>query len=223
MKKKSPKALRILITAGPTVEPIDPVRFLSNYSTGAMGYAIAEEATNRGLKTFLVTGPVNLTASKRVKTIKVETAQEMHKEVTDLIKKVDCIVMAAAVGDFKVKKTQKNKIKKKDKLVLELEKNPDILTSISKEKDVIKVGFALETEKALKNGKKKLKEKNLDLIIINTVGKGQKPFGPDKGKKTKRKYMVVAANGQTEKIEAATKKQMAKKIIKRIKEINREK
>jgi phosphopantothenoylcysteine decarboxylase/phosphopantothenate--cysteine ligase len=176
------KNLRFLITAGPTREPIDPVRFISNRSSGKMGYALVQAALDLGHSVTLITGPVNLTPPDKSKTIKVETTDEMRNAVLKHSKKADIIIMAAAVADYRPKKIQHQKIKKtKSSFNLALEKNPDILKELGriKSKKQFLVGFAAETQHLLKYAGKKLREKNLDLIAANIVGKKGKGFESD--------------------------------------------
>lgn len=200
--------MRILITAGPTIEPLDPIRFITNHSTGIMGYEAATEGAKKGFKICLVSGPVKLAAPRNVEIVNVLTAKEMDLAVSERIKDFDCIIMTAAVCDFRPGKTQKNKIKKKDRLEICLVKNPDILSKIKSNNNLIKVGFALETKELLKNSKKKLKEKNLDLIVANIKKRDKDPFG--EGKKD---YTVINAAGEIDSFRNITKKKMAKTIL----------
>lgn len=199
---------KILVTAGPTIEPLDPIRFISNHSTGMMGYAIAAEGKKRGFGVSLISGPVDLKPPAGVKTVNVMTALEMKNKVVEQAGEHDCVIMTAAVCDFRPVRTKKHKIKKTAGLTLELVKNEDILTKISRVKDLVKVGFALETEKPVENGKKKLKSKKLDLIVINAKTKQEDPFGAGK-----KHYVTVAKNGEVKKYNSYTKKQMAGVII----------
>ena len=166
---------KILITAGPTYEPIDPVRFIGNRSSGKMGYAIAEELANRGAKVFLISGPVNITTShKNIELIKVQTAEEMYIASHKHFKNIDIAILAAAVADFTIKNPVSQKIKKKkdaNEMVLTLVKTKDILKSLGKIKteNQTLVGFALETNNEKENAIKKLVEKNLDFIVLNSL------------------------------------------------------
>lgn len=164
------KKIRVLVTAGPTREYIDPVRFISNPSTGKMGYLIAEYAKNIGLDVILISGPTHLKIPEDIKVIKVESAREMYKETIKYFKKIDILIMAAAVSDWRPKRKFKNKLKIKREWNLKLVPNPDILKNISKLKKENQkiIGFALETENIIDNATKKLKNKKLDLIIANT-------------------------------------------------------
>lgn len=173
------KKIKVLISAGPTREYIDPIRFISNPSSGKMGFLIAEYAKKIGLDVILISGPTHLKTPEGVKIIKVETAKQMQKEILKNFPKVDLLIMAAAVSDWRPYRKFKTKIKRKKKWYLKLVPNPDILKSVSKIKKENQkiVGFALETDNIIENAKKKLKEKKLDLIIGNTpdfLGEGKK-------------------------------------------------
>lgn len=169
---------RILVAAGPTREKIDPVRFISNYSTGTFGYAIAKEAKRRRLSVTLVSGPTALKAPSGVKFIPVESSLDMRREVLAEFKKCDCVIMSAAVADWRPVYSARKKIKKEARKTIELVENPDILARLgARKKGRIAVGFALETENLEKNALKKLKDKNLDLIVANRLGKDQGLFG----------------------------------------------
>jgi len=164
------KKMKILVSAGPTREYIDPIRFISNPSTGKMGYLIAEYAKKNGFDVILVSGPTYLNPPAGVKFIRVESAREMEKEILKYFPKVDLLIMCAAVSDWRPYKKFKNKIKRKKEWLLKLVPNPDILKKVSKIKKENQkiVGFALETENIIENAKKKLNEKKLDLIVGNT-------------------------------------------------------
>jgi phosphopantothenoylcysteine decarboxylase/phosphopantothenate--cysteine ligase len=181
----SPKDLkgeRILVTAGPTQEPIDPVRFITNHSTGKMGFALAQVAGRRGSEVILVTGPTFLSLPRRdIEVFHVRTAEEMRKTVLAHVERCSVVIKAAAVSDYRPKVVSQNKLKKGDpSLSLELEQTTDILQEIGKRKgERILVGFAAETEDLMANARKKLVEKNLDLIIANDVAQPGVGFGHD--------------------------------------------
>ncbi len=164
---------KILITAGPTYEKIDPVRFIGNFSSGKMGFSLAENAASRGAEVVLITGPTQLsTKHSGILRIDVESTEEMYKSCMRESKHADVIIMSAAVADYTVQKASTGKIKKnKDGLNLNLIPTPDILLKLGrqKSKNQIVVGFALETENGIQNAKKKLNEKNLDLIVLNLL------------------------------------------------------
>jgi phosphopantothenoylcysteine decarboxylase/phosphopantothenate--cysteine ligase, prokaryotic len=161
----------VLITAGPTREPVDPVRFLGNRSSGKMGYALAEAAQRRGARVVLVSGPVALEGPDGIELVRVETAEQMRSAVLAHAAEATIVIAAAAVADFRVGKVAKQKIKRNGAITLELEPTPDILQELSANRNAgqIFVGFAAETEHAVENGRAKLKRKNLDAIVINDV------------------------------------------------------
>lgn len=172
-----------LITAGPTQEPIDPVRYLTNHSSGKMGYALAQAAKKLRHHVLLISGPTQLPPPPGIKFISVTTAAQMYQAVMKNFKKADVIIKVAAVADYRVQKVFRKKIKKKSKyLVLKLVQNLDILKELGKKKskNQILVGFAAETHEALKYAQKKLKEKNCDYLILNNVAKKGIGFGSDK-------------------------------------------
>ena len=175
------KGLRILVTAGPTVEPVDPVRYLTNRSSGKMGYAIAAAALSRGASVVLVSGPTSLKPPTGVEFIRIETAQEMFDAVMEQYAKVDVVIKAAAVADYRPKKVAEHKIKKNlEQMTIDLEKNPDILAELGRQKThQILVGFAAETNELEKNALAKVAKKNLDLLIANDVTKPGAGFGSD--------------------------------------------
>ena len=163
--------LRALVTAGPTNEYIDPVRFITNKSSGKQGYALAKAFAKKGFQTTLISGPTNLKVDNNINLIKVETAHEMLKATQENLP-VDVAIFSAAVADFKVKEKKEEKIKKQESLYLELEKNIDILNYVSKHNSLrpkLVIGFAAETNNVEENAKKKLMEKNCDWIIANDV------------------------------------------------------
>jgi len=181
----SPKDLkgeRFLITGGPTQEPIDPVRFITNRSSGKMGYALAKVAIRRGAEVILVTGPTSLPIPrKEIKVVPVRTAEEMREAVLTHFKGCSVVIKAAAVSDYRPKVISKQKLKKGDPYSsLELERTMDILEEAGKKKgDRILVGFAAETEDLIASARKKLEEKNLDFIVVNDVSKTDAGFGVD--------------------------------------------
>jgi len=183
--KQDLKNKRIMVNAGSTCEDIDPVRFITNRSTGKMGYALAREALSRGAEVILVSGPSQLEPPVGVRFIPVRSAQEMCDEMLKYQADCDIIIGAAAVGDFRVARVADQKIKKTEdktrQVVLELVENPDILKELGKRKalHMIMVGFAAETENVLENAKKKLLSKNLDLIVANDVTVEEAGFAAD--------------------------------------------
>ena len=170
----------VLITAGPTCEPFDPARYLSNRSSGKMGFSLARSAKRRGARVVLISGPTSLTTPSGVEMIKVTSALQMHNAVMENYNDANIVVMAAAVSDYRPEKIMEQKIKKgSDSIRFEIVPNPDILKELGKRKKKKKqpllVGFAAESKDHLEEGKRKLKEKNLDLIVINDI------IGPDTG------------------------------------------
>jgi len=175
---------KCLITAGPTMENIDPIRYISNYSSGKQGYEIAKQLVNRGAKVILISGPTNLQSPQNVKLIKVKTADEMLVQTNKYNKKIDVAVFCAAIADFKIKKMSNKKIKKDTLTTLKLIKNIDILKKISTQKlnrPKFVVGFSAETDSKI-IAKKKLEEKHCNMIIYNKISKKNKVFGLDENK-----------------------------------------
>ena len=171
-KKDELKGKHIMITAGPTYEKIDPVRFIGNYSSGKMGFAIAEECARRGADVTLVSGPVSLSCSKQIRRINVESCQDMYNAATSEFDKCDAAILCAAVADFKPEHAADKKIKReKDDLVIRLSPTQDIAEEIGRRKrqGQILVGFALETDNEDANAKSKLVKKNLDFIVLNST------------------------------------------------------
>ena len=175
---------KCLITAGPTVENIDPIRYISNYSSGKQGYEIANQLARKGADIILISGPTNIQAPSNVKLIRVTTAEEMLIQTNKYNKKIDIAVFCAAVADFKIKKISSKKIKKDKLMSLKLIKNIDILKKIStqkKNRPKYVVGFSAETDNQIL-AKKKLKEKNCDMIVYNKISRKNKVFGLDQNK-----------------------------------------
>ena len=181
-KEQDLKGKSIVVTAGPTVESIDPMRYITNRSTGKMGYSIAKEAIERGADVTLITGPTNLTPPQNLKKlIKIESANEMYEAVLESLSENDVVIKSAAVADYKPKHYSNKKIKKsEDDLFIELDRNRDIAQDIGKIKeDKILVGFAAETNNLIENASVKIKKKNLDFIVANDLTKEGAGFGVD--------------------------------------------
>lgn len=171
---------KIVITGGPTREPIDGVRFISNRSSGKMAVALARVARRRGADTVLVTGPVGVAKPAAVRVVEVETGSDMREAIEREWKDTDCLVMAAAVCDFKPEAAQTGKMRRQGKVALDLVSTEDILKGLSRKKDgKVIVGFALETENEIEGGKRKLAEKNLDLVVVNNPLREGTGFGSD--------------------------------------------
>ena len=191
LSKATLRGKKILVSAGPTYELIDPVRFIGNHSSGKMGFAIAEEAASRGATVTLVTGPVHLTTPDQVSRKDVVSAEEMKNTILHYFDDADVLIMAAAVADYKPKAVSDEKIKKNDaELSLELVKTDDILKEIVKnKKQQFVVGFALETNNEQENAKQKLVHKKLDAIVLNSLNDSGAGFGHDTNKVT-----IITAN-----------------------------
>ena len=202
---------KILITAGPTYEKIDPVRFIGNFSSGKMGFAIAEEFATRGADVTLITGPVNIkTSLKNIKQVNVVSAKDMYEQCFNYFEEQDFIIMSAAVSDYTPSSLFENKIKKKtDVLNIELQPTTDILAKLGerKTKNQILVGFALETNNEIINAKTKLINKNLDYIILNSLNDDGAGFQHDTNKIT-----IITRKGDEIPFELDTKKNIAKNI-----------
>lgn len=211
IENKQLSGKKALVTAGPTYEAIDPVRFIGNYSSGKMGYAIAEELDRRGAKVTLISGPVSIELkSKNIHVIKVEKAEHMYEASLEN-KDYDIAILAAAVADFTPMEVASEKIKKKDEVLdIKLKKTKDILLSLGniKTERQILVGFALETNNEKENALKKLKEKNADIIVLNSLNDPGAGFKNDTNKVT-----LLFKNGQEKKFETKTKELVAKDIV----------
>ena len=202
---------KVVITAGPTFEPIDPVRFIGNYSSGKMGFCLAQEAANLGADVVLISGPTHLTIHhKQIEVIAVKTAQEMYDHCHAYFKNCDIAILAAAVADFKPKTTDSQKIKKDQAaLSIDLEPTVDILESLGKiKKQQWLVGFALETENEIENAKKKIIKKNLDLIVLNSLNDIGAGFMKDTNKVT-----LIHKSGQVEAYTLKSKQEVAQDIF----------
>jgi phosphopantothenoylcysteine decarboxylase/phosphopantothenate--cysteine ligase len=209
IKKKSLQGKKILINAGPTREYLDPVRFITNPSSGKMGYALASEARKRGAQVTLVSGPVALSPPEGVQCIQVETAQEMLQACQRSFPHCHVFIGSAAVGDYRLEKPLRQKLKKgTPKLSMELKQNPDILKTLSlkKKNGQMVIGFAAETENLLKNAKKKLADKKLDLIVANEVSSSNEAFQADKNQ------VVLVSKDGTKKLPHLPKTEVAKQI-----------
>ena len=201
---------RILITAGPTYEKIDPVRFIGNYSSGKMGFALAEECALRGAEVTLVAGPVSLSCSASIQRIDVESCEEMYQAATTVFKTSDAAILCAAVADFRPEQQATQKIKReKDDLVLRLEPTHDIAAALGqmKRKDQVMVGFALETNDEETNAKKKLEKKNLDFIVLNSLQNKGTCFQSDENQ-----ISIISHEGQRD-YEKKSKQAVASDII----------
>lgn len=209
--KKDLAGKKVLVTAGPTIEFLDSVRYITNSSTGKMGFEIARAASERGAEVILVTGPVNLKDIDGVKRINVNTTEEMFKKVKTNLKRPDLVIMSAAVEDFRPVNKVNKKIKKEDqdKFIFEFERTPDILHYAGQNKSGFKlIGFALETDNEIENAKSKLKRKNLDMIVLNNPNVEGAGFGTDTNVVT-----FIDRKNNIEKLPMMSKREVANRIL----------
>lgn len=208
------KNKRILITAGPTYESIDPVRFIGNHSSGKMGFDIANEAANKGAEVILISGPTHLNLqNSSIKLIRVKSAEQMYNACHEYYNEVDVAIAAAAVADYRPKNVANQKIKKKEStLFIELEKTKDILASLGElKKHQFLIGFALETENEIEHAKQKIQKKNLDLIVLNSLNDEGAGFGQPTNKVT-----FISKNFDIEPKELKSKEEVAQDIINKV-------
>jgi phosphopantothenoylcysteine decarboxylase / phosphopantothenate---cysteine ligase len=200
----------VLVTAGPTQEPLDPVRYLTNRSSGKMGYALAEEAHSRGARVILVSGPVHLPEPRGITVIPVRTALEMRKAVMDHLQESSVIIKAAAVSDYHRANPPRQKVKKTAaRLSLELDPTPDILAEVGKKKgDRMLIGFAAETENLVEEARRKLESKNCDMVVANLVSQEGTGFESDENE-----VVLVLRTGESIPVERAPKRAIAKRIF----------
>ncbi len=211
LSRKDLEGEQILITGGPTQEPIDPVRFITNRSSGKMGYALAKMARRRGANVILVSGPASLPLPRRdIKGVPVRTAEEMRKAVFANLERSSVVIKAAAVSDFRPKVISQKKIKKGNSdTTLALERTKDILEELGRKKgNRILVGFAAETENLLANAKKKLQEKNLDLIVVNDVTRPGSGFAGDTNQ-----VKILYSSGQVKDLPLMTKEEVSQLLL----------
>lgn len=212
-RRKDMEGKKVMITAGPTYEKIDPVRFIGNYSSGKMGYALAEECAERGAEVVLISGPVSIKAHHpSINVVSVESAQQMHDAALSAFADSDAAIMCAAVADYAPVVVAEKKIKreKDDIPVIELKKNPDIAAALGKIKKPgqMLVGFALETDNEMANAQSKLERKNLDMIVLNSLADKQAGFGVDTNKVT-----IIEKDGTVHSYEVKPKKEVAADIV----------
>jgi phosphopantothenoylcysteine decarboxylase/phosphopantothenate--cysteine ligase len=201
----------IVVTAGGTQEPVDPVRCLTNRSSGKMGYAVAEAARDRGASVTLVSAPTALPKPPGITNVDINTAEEMLRAVQQAVKGADALIMAAAVADFRPARASSKKIKRQDlsDLTLELEKTPDILAQVKG--DFIRVGFAAESNNIIANAKDKIARKSLDLIVANDITAPGCGFGTDTNR-----VSIIDAKGKVENLEMLPKRDVADKLLDRV-------
>jgi phosphopantothenoylcysteine decarboxylase / phosphopantothenate---cysteine ligase len=198
----------VLVTAGPTREPIDPVRYIGNRSSGKMGYALAEAALRRGAKVILISGPTALTSPSSAEVIQVQTAQQMREAVMAHLDRATIVIKAAAVADFTVRSTAGEKIKRKGPMTLELEPTADILAEVGAKKGSrIVIGFAAETNDAVANARKKLESKSLDAIVLNDVSQ------PGIGFDSERNAVTILTHAGTETVPETSKWEVAHRVL----------
>ncbi|MEN6464478.1 MAG: bifunctional phosphopantothenoylcysteine decarboxylase/phosphopantothenate--cysteine ligase CoaBC [Syntrophaceae bacterium] len=204
---------KVLVTAGPTREPFDPVRFISNYSSGKMGYAIAAMARRRGAEVTLVSGPCSLEAPRGVKCISVNSAIDMRNAVVENMPDSSIIIKAAAVADYRPAQASASKIKKKKgPLSMELERNPDIIEEVGRSKgDRILVGFAMETDNLIENARGKLAAKNMDMIVANDLSRPDAGFQADTNL-----VKIIDAEGSIDELPLMDKTEVANRILDKV-------
>ncbi|MCA1659959.1 MAG: bifunctional phosphopantothenoylcysteine decarboxylase/phosphopantothenate--cysteine ligase CoaBC [Verrucomicrobiaceae bacterium] len=205
--------MRFLVTAGPTREAIDPVRFISNRSSGKMGYAIAEAALARGHEVTLISGAAAIAPPPRAKFISITTADELHDAVHRAVRTCDVLVMCAAVSDYKPRTPAARKMtKRKSAFALKLIPTRDILASLSKaDRNYLVVGFAAETHDLKINAQKKLRRKNCDMVVANDVSRSDSGMESDENE-----VVIFLRNGESETISRASKKIIARQLVKKI-------
>lgn len=211
--EKDMEGLKVLVTAGPTQEPVDPVRFITNHSTGKMGYAIAKVCMRRGAEVTLVSGPTAAQKPEFVNYIPVTTAREMFEEVTSRAREQDIIIKAAAVADYRPKDVSSEKVKKKDgQLFLEMERTDDILAYLGSHRrpGQFLCGFSMETENVLENSREKLKKKNLDMIAANSLKVQGAGFGGDTN------VITIITEDEEVSLELMSKEEAASKLLDQI-------
>jgi len=197
----------VVITGGGTQEPIDPVRYISNRSSGKMGHALAEAARDRGADVTLIIAPTSLPEPVGIDIIRVGTAEEMRRAVQNAVPRADVLIMSAAVADYRPIRAAKDKIKKgKAGLTVELERTPDILGSVKG--NLIKVGFAAESSDLVENAKKKVKQKRLDFIVANDITARDSGFGTDTNRVT-----IIDCKGKVDRLPLLTKREVAERIL----------
>lgn len=214
-KDKPLKGKKVVVSAGPTIEKIDPVRYITNHSTGKMGYAIAKAARNMGADVTLVSGKTNLRAPYGIRLIEIESAAQMFEAIKNIYDEADYVIKSAAVADFRPKKEALNKIKKEDSNgIIELERTEDILAYLGKHKTHQKLcGFAMETENVLNNAKEKLIKKNCDMLVLNNLKTEGAGFGVDTN------VVTILSKDKTEELECMPKEKLAYIILERLMEV----
>lgn len=199
----------ILISAGPTREHLDPVRYISNMSSGRMGYLIAEEGVRRGHRVILVSGPTSLSEPDGVEFVPVVSALDMQRELERFFSESDCLFMSAAVCDYRPATSSDKKIKNKNDMQIDMICNPDILKGLSaKKKDQFVCGFCIETNDLIKHAEEKLRSKGLDMIVASQYSTDKNPFGANK-----MEPLLIFANGDKRRVEPLEKKELAASLL----------
>ena len=209
-KRKAEPGLKVLVTAGPTREWLDPVRFISNPSTGVMGYEIAKSAARRGMAVTLLSGPTHLASPKKIRTLFFESAGDLLALLEREFPKHDVLFMTAAIGDYQPVKRLLSKIKRKSTLAVSFRQTPDLLARVAGRKKWHQtvVGFCLETENLALNAMRKLRSKKLDFIVANYLGKGTRPFGSGK-----TNVLIIDRKGKPVTFQKISKPRLADKLI----------
>jgi len=209
-KRRDFEGETVLVTAGPTQEPLDPVRYISNRSSGKMGYALAEAAAARGARVILISGPVHLAPPRGVELVPVRTAVEMREKVFEHLGPASIVVKAAAVADFHLSKVPDHKVKKTAaRISLELDPTPDILAELGRKKgDRVLIGFAAETQNLAQEARRKLDSKNCDMVVGNLVGASESGFESDLNE-----VILVMRTGETVALPRALKREIADRIF----------
>jgi phosphopantothenoylcysteine decarboxylase / phosphopantothenate---cysteine ligase len=209
---------KIIITAGPTQEPLDPVRFISNRSSGKMGYALAKAAQRRGAQVILISGPSHLTPPRKIKVLRVKTAFEMREAILGEFQSATIVIKTAAVADYRPRVIENKKVRKGEPFItIEMEQNPDILKELGEIKgDKILIGFAAETDELVKNAQEKLRVKNLDFIIANDVSQEGSGFDADANQ-----VKIIDQKGGIEDLPLLPKEMVAETILDRLRDLKR--
>ena len=203
------KVRRILVTAGPTREWFDPVRFISNPSTGEMGYALAREGARRGYRVTLLSGPTALRSPRHVRVVPFVTVDELDRAVRQFLKKSDALIMTAAVGDYKPSIVRSSKMKRSRGMLVRLVSTQDVLKKAAgRKRGRVVVGFCLETERPLENAQRKLQDKKLDVIVANFYGRQQNPFG-----KNKASVFILDDQNRVVRTQSLSKTRIASKLL----------
>ncbi len=213
IRPRRSQPLRVLVTVGPTQEPIDPVRFISNRSTGAMGFAIAEAVHARGHRVRMICGPT-IESAPELPTDRIITSVEMARAIEKHWAMTDVLIMAAAVADWRPERQLRGKLSRRlGKQTLHLVPTDDILQQLAgRKQDRLLVGFALETGDVKRRAEAKLREKHLDLVVANQVGHGQDPFG----RTSRADYLLINANGEASRVPKCSKSKLANVLIDRV-------